>query len=289
MSKTTSAYTSQVHFNTIKKDYHDKKIPYVIVEGDSDHKLFAQRIDDTKVKLKSVAGKDNVNSIFNTYRDEDCILCCVQDLDTDYITNDLNNHHKLIYNCYPLSNDYYNDIEIYLINTRSLNILLTEYLPVDYVTKEYVNNLRIQLEQSSRIYDSFFHAYNLLKYGKVSNKSFKNIIEPTDSFYFDANDIEVNKLWIEDDKLKHRILINLKLTTNEYMQLVQKADSLIRDWQKPWSLSRGHTVTTMLAKYLCFKTPKNNISAKNVESALRMAADIEDLKQLPIAKIVPFK
>lgn len=289
MSKTTSAYTPQFHFNTIKKDYHDKKIPYVIVEGDSDYRLFSQRIDDTKVKLKPVAGKNNVNSIFNTYKDEDCILCCVQDLDTDYITNDLNIHHKLIYNCYPLSNDYYNDIELYLINTGSLNIMLSQYLPVDCVTKEYVNNLRIQLEQSSRIYDSFFHAYNLLKHGKTNSKSFKDIIEPTDSFYFDVSDIEINKIWVENDKLKQRISTNLKLTTDDYMQLFQKADSLIRDWQKPWSLSRGHTVTTMLAKYLCFKTLQNNISAKDAERALRMSVDIEELKRLPIAKIVPFK
>lgn len=290
MNNSTTSYTPKYVFNNIKKEYHLKKTPYVLVEGETDRRLFALRCEESMVKFKSLEGKELVKSIFNQYKHEDCIICYVIDLDTDYITNNLEHHVKYVYNCYPLPDKHFNDIEIYLINTNCFNRLLSEYLDFDIITSEFITNLHAQLEHSSRIYDSFFHAYTLLRLGHSNGKSFKQI-KPTNSLYFDAPKkiIPTDKPWIDSGIFKAHISEKLNLTNTEYTLLTDKATELDTKWGSMWTLSRGHTVAAMLAAYLSKYTGRTNISSKDIEKDLRLAADILDLIQLPIAKIIPFK
>jgi hypothetical protein len=285
---TTDTYSEFTVLSDIKKQHQIDRSLWVLVEGDTDLKLFSKLPKASRVKFRSMKGKQRVINCFRQRSAYPMIIGYVVDLDTDYITKNLVIDPQYVYNCYDPQNNgaffngqFFNDIEIYLINTDSLKSILHEYMHQQVNEPSYIDNLRAQLEASSRIYDSFFHAYNILGLNANNRGSFTKI----DIRKYIHIDIYAPSICFDLVKFQNDISKDLRLNPEEYASLDGEANKLSTGYKGMWALSRGHTVTSILAAYVskCGK----EVNSDGIERALRLACSPGDLVSLPINNIIP--
>ena len=265
--------------NTALNMYRSKRIKTAVVEGVCDKRFLNQWIvPGTHIRFDGFNGKKLVESSFlgsrsKPYSEAD-FMYFFADVDFDGISGvKIHDHPSFIYNafCFDTGRTLFNDLECYLLNTTALEKILAN---LDIETGS-AKDLRQRLEQASRDIGAFRAADILVRRANNLSSSVLNGLEVR--AFFNEKEITVDL-----HALKKALpnWSNYKEYTNE---LIETAERLHRESPTPWSLSRGHDVTEMLALHLESRG-SFALSKDKVELMLRLACEFSEFEKSPMAK-----
>ena len=265
--------------NTALSIYRSKMIKTVIVEGVCDKRFLSQWSNDlSKVRFEGLEGKQLVEDVYvesrvGTYAKYD-FSYLFADVDYDSISGKaLRSDPCFIYNTYCNIEDkvHYNDLETFLINSSALGKFLAN---MDIDTSE-VDQIRSKLEKSSRIIGRLRAADFVLKRKKNLRKSILNGLEVRG--FLSPADLTF------DERVLHSAIPRWSNYPEYVDDLIDEAKKIDRETPLPWSLSRGHDLTEMLAMHLESRG-KRGITSDKIELMLRLACEYGDFKSSPMGK-----
>ncbi|MEL7798753.1 DUF4435 domain-containing protein [Idiomarina loihiensis] len=235
---------------------HHNKL-FMVVEGDSDLKLFRSILKNESLEIESFKGKTNVIRILQSLNEDypDSVIG-VCDSDFDNITGDSENH--LDYQVYVTC---HHDSEVMMLNSKALDSLIDEYADP---------NAHQQLHD--RLLDAAFKvAYKLGVLRWVNHVEDLKIRFKALSL---VNHVNVNNLEVDisiDDVIEELIdkSVNCRIGQPELKGLYQ--DYLDRDEDK-FQICCGHDLTAIIAIILRQRTLSidANINVRSIEQGLRL-------------------
>ncbi|WP_348733540.1 hypothetical protein [Rheinheimera texasensis] len=265
--------------NTALSMFKSRKIKTAIVEGVCDKRFLSQWIDNgLNIRFDGLDGKWLVEKTFESsklkpYCDYDFLYFCA-DVDFDVVAKkQLHSNQKFVYNsfCFDEGKLFYNDLEAYLINTRAFEKVLVN---LDVDTSE-ADKIRSRLERASRFVGSLRAADIIVQRDNHLSKSVLNGFEVRG--FFDPNSISVDEAEVYEALPRwsnHPLYVE---------DLIAEAKRLDREYPAPWSLSRGHDVTEMLAMY--FERSKHKgMTSDRIELMLRLACEFSEFIQSPMGR-----
>lgn len=265
--------------NTALHMYRSKKIKTAVVEGDCDKRFLSQWVkNDAEIRFDGGDGKRLVEIVFEKsqqkpYNEWDFIYLFA-DIDYDVVTKRrLIDHPRFIYNayCFDQAKAIYNDLEVFLINTRALEKVLAN-LDVD---PRSANGIRGKLEKASRELGCIRAADQILKIRMQLSNSILNGLSIRE--FFDASQITIDMMGL-------RQALPRWSNYPEYIDdLLDLADQLERDTATPWALTRGHDATEMLALHL-EAGGQRTLTRERLELLLRLACEIDAYRDSPMGK-----
>lgn len=253
---------------------------FLVVEGSNDKKMLVNKgYNENHYYFSGMCGKPLVLNSYQLFRQNKLYsdiskIAFLIDNDFDHVTDYTidKSENIFIHSICPESNlHYYNDIEGFLVNSRSLIGFLKEY----GLTDRDIVKLKNDVELESRRIGKYRAANELIK--KQKNLP----IEDTVIFKFEIeNFFDVkNFLFLEND-FKVAVRANSK-----YKPLVDElfliADKLNIDIGEKWLLSRGHDITELISLYM-FDKFSIDLSAKTIERYLRLSVDSSDLEEYTV-------
>lgn len=259
--------------------FRSKKIRTAIVEGVCDKRFLSQWIPaNSAIRFDGLDGKQLVNSVYTNSRmkpyAEFEFLYFFADVDFDVLAkNPLHQHPGFVYNafCFEENRLHYNDLETYLINTKSFEKVLVN---LDIEISE-ASNLREKLERASRFFGSLRAADIIVQRNHNLRSSVLNGLEIRG--FFNARDITAE----ETNTLKALPRwSNYRERTDD---LIETAKRLDRESPLNWSLSRGHDLTEMLALHLESRGQRG-ITAEKIELMLRLACEFSEFQSSPMGR-----
>jgi len=174
--------------------------------------------------------------------------------------------------CLITNKHFYNDMEIFLVNTVALDKVLASY-DID-TSKSHIRDLKNKIEVASRIIGKYRAADNITK-NRLS--LYKSVLNGLDAMtYFDSKTLTINEA----------SLIAAMPSWSNYPHhvddLIKDAEILERNNPQPWSLSNGHDVTEMLAEYIKFLMGYRELSKEKIERELRLSCELHDFSSTPM-------
>ncbi|WP_373747416.1 DUF4435 domain-containing protein [Neisseria dentiae] len=257
-----------------------KKIT-LVVEGNADRDFLTPLFMERPIRFKASNGKlkslDMLECLSKWPKDEKNGVYFLIDVDYDHLCNKIRKDPNLIYSFYCNESEkfFFNDIEVFLVNSNALKKLLINLHPGDEFN---FYNFIEKLERFSRKI-GIIRAAN----EKLANK--ETILDGVDLFDFVSFDNSNLSNWdmdFDSENLRKRLLLSSP-RKNDIDDLFEKADELDRT-EPPWRLSRGHDVTKILKNFLLHHTQKYLLKedksgkqyALDVEVLLRLAVDTND-------------
>lgn len=253
----------------------------LVVEGNSDRDLLTSLFMEHPIRFKVSNGKlrslDMLEHLNRWPEKEKRGVYFLIDVDYDHLCNKILKNPNLIYSFYCTESEefFFNDIEVFLINTNALKKLLINLHPSDkFDFADFIG----KLERFSRQV-GIIRAAN----EKLANK--KTILDGVDLFEFISFNNSNPSNWdmnFDLESLRKRLLLSSP-RKNDIDDLFEKANELGRT-EPPWRLSRGHDVTKILKNFLLNHTQKYLLKedtngkqyALDVEVLLRVAVDTND-------------
>ena len=265
--------------NTALSLYRSKCIKTAVVEGKCDKRFLSQWIaPGSELRFDGFDGKRLVERAFKDshakpYSDHD-FLYFFADVDFDGVTKEpLHDHPAFIYNvfCFDQKRVIFNDLETYLLNTTALEKVLVNF----DVENQAAPGIREKIECASRKVGCLRAADFVVQKRLNLRSSVLNGLEL--KAFFNASEISI------DSSVLHRALPNWSNHKEHVDELIETAVQLDREWPALWSLTRGHDATEMLALHLCSRN-HHGISAEKIELMLRLACELTEFDQSPMAK-----
>ncbi len=234
---------------------------FVIVEGDTDSRLYKNFFDKYKCQIVVAEGKENALGAIQKLNNEGALgVLCIVDADYHYIEHD----EELDSNNICITD--FHDIEITLFESQSLEKLINEYGSNSKIKKRNLdlNSLRNWIYESS----SYIGALRLYSLRNKLGLSFKQLKEGNYSF------VCKKTLKIALDKF-----ISIITNTSQFPQLDSsilktQINDIIKQEHDKRQLCSGHDVCAVLSIALkkIIGTHNSNLFNKNdVEKFLRMS------------------
>lgn len=236
------------------------KCCYLIVEGESDFKLFKRFIKENNCEVKFVNGKENViQAIDSLNKTKTEGVLGIVDSDFDKIID------KIKLNTHNLLTTDTHDIETMIIKSKALEDFLDEYtnkIKFDKFINEKKNNFRnILLTLGTVIgmvrYISIKEEFNL-KFDGIEYNRFINYVN------FSINEEDLIKEVINNTE-------NCRVTCEEIKTKLETLESKSMDF---WQISCGHDLTQLIS--ISFNNTlrgykDNELGSNEVERILRLA------------------
>lgn len=254
----------------------------IFVEGEKDYKMLHPLVKDD-VRLEVLDGKPNVLFVESKYLTDKFAIqnkyvMMMADVDYDIVLGKILKH-SIDYNVFCKSNGFfYNDLEIFLVNTKALKKLLTNNNV--YLSSEELEDFKNSIESASRFFGKYRAADEYLKH-TMGGYSVLNSFSMDDYIIINDMTIDVNT---------NAFLEQLPLWANRtelVEDLSSEAERLNRKHAGLWELSNGHDVTKMITLYIEAKetrrlSRKVNIRHNDIELLLRAACDSNDYTMTPM-------
>lgn len=253
----------------------------IIVEGVNDCRFLNQWFgDNNNIRFVAANGKTNVIHTYNDFLKNTMMVknkamfFCV-DVDWDFI------HGKTEYNkdffilnsaCLFNKKHFHNDLEIFLINTVALKKVLSSY-DVN-IEGDNLLKLKTKLELASRTIGKYRAADDITKKRLFLSQSVLNGLDAMSFF-------NPEKMEVDEDSLVSSMSrwSNYPIHVDD---LIEDAEILNSKYTLPWSLSNGHDVTEMLAKYICSIKGWEELKKEKIETELRISCELADFSITPM-------
>ncbi|WP_201510388.1 hypothetical protein [Psychrobacter alimentarius] len=254
-------------------NHPDGKKKNLIIEGKTDIKLFKNFINEEKVKVRAVTGKDNVLKVMTNFPvDKKCFIHAVVDADFDHILNKKDERER---NQIYLTD--FHDMEIIMILSESFDRLFNEYrdysIENDFMNIEKLKSIVFEVcKQIGRIrYLNYVNNYEL---------KFKNIS------YDDCIIYRNDNLMLDIDNLLYKLIQRSEYSMVGIDVLKEKLIELENINFQLEQICCGHDFTKLLAILLKkseYFEGKNHSSEK-LESSLRLSFSIDNFKSFELYK-----
>lgn len=256
----------------------------IFIEGVKDYKMLSPLVNDD-IRLEVLDGKPNVIYVGGKYTSDKFAIqnkyvMIMADIDYDVIIRKplLNN---VEYNVFCKNKGFfYNDLELFLINTNALKKLLINH-NINF-TNEELEIFKDSIERASRFFGKYRAADESLKL-KIGGNSVLNGFSIDDYLIPSATTIDVDC----DAFLKQLPLWSNRKELTE--DLLLEAERLDSEYGRKWELSNGHDVTKMITAYIEEKESvrrrrKITLKHEDVELVLRVACDSSDYRNSPMGE-----
>lgn len=226
---------------------------FILLEGETDIKLFRKIFSHNYTNTTSLKGKDKLNEALSILRGEGYLqVIGIRDADFEHLEENIPIEHLFFTD--------YHDMEIDMIESDALQALIDEFS-----TKECHINLCQNLKNS--IYDIALHIGYIRWYSERENGlfNFKRV-----SF---NSCITYNNCQISFDKEKLLELLLGQLINME-LNLEVEIDTLKNISTDRLNICNGHDLTLLISN--CFT--KGNINQNKIEEALRLSYHFQYFK-----------
>lgn len=251
-----------VAIRLILKHPSNEKKAFILLEGETDIRLFKKLFDLNKVEVDSLQGKKKVIEALQILLNEGYTqVIGIKDADFDHLeeTNVIKN----------LFTTDYHDIEVSMIESEALQSLIYEYAHAQSNNSGFFSNLK------QDIYDIAINIGYLRWFNhKQGNNQllFKNL---DFKIFVQQSDYQLN---LDKEKLYARVLDDSKKKNSNLELTNQDLQNKITDFQalssEKLQICCGHDLTKLIAMVL-LKTPKGD----DIERALRLVYSLEYFKQ----------
>jgi len=235
---------------------------FVLLEGETDIRLFKKLFDLNKVEVESLNGKEKVIQALQTLLGEGYSqIIAIKDADFDHLEDT-----QTIEN---LFNTDYHDIEVSMIESEALQSLIYEYAHAQSNNSGFLSNLK------KDIYDSAISIGYLrwLNQKQEYNQLFFKVLDFR--VFVQQSDYQLN---LDKEKLYARVLDDskkknptLSITSQDLDDEIVRLKTLSSD---KLQICCGHDLTKLIAMVL-LKTPQGD----EIEKALRLVYSLEYFKQ----------
>ena len=246
----------------------------IVVEGDTDLRLYRQWLVSKNARLEQANGKKNVKEVWLKAKElKFANLHCLVDLDYDLELSDspiidsqfiyvsiANSESGLEVEC--------NDLESALIRSHALIKVMSQKYRLD----DLKNNFELKIEglrEKLRIAGAKIGSVRVVNQ-KIWNQTGYAPIGANfqiDEFFFDSINIELNI-----DYLSEFLLRGSKGYDVE--NLINSANKLLDKNTNGWQLCRGHDLSVMLGMHLSNLIGRR-VSQREIEEDLRLACELE--------------
>lgn len=168
-------------------------------------------------------------------------------------------------------NHIYNDLDVFLINTRALNKILVS-LRID-IDNDHVNKLRDLLSQATKKFGKYRCAEQALL--KSYNGSILEGLDITP--FYDPITLEVN------EELLRKSIPNWSKSLS-IDELIETADKLEAENPLAWSLTRGHDATEILASHIKSAFGKKFVDRTYIERQLKLGCELYEFNNTGLCK-----
>ncbi|MCI4407447.1 MAG: DUF4435 domain-containing protein [Sulfuricurvum sp.] len=235
---------------------------FVLLEGETDIRLFKKLFDLNKVEVDSLQGKEKVIQALQILLTEGYSqVIGIKDADFDHLEET-----QAIENLFTTD---YHDMEVSMIESDALQSLICEYAHTQSNNAEFLSNLK------KNIYDSAITIGYLrwFNHKQISNKLlFKNL---DFKIFVQQNDYQLN---LDKEKLCARLLDDSKKKNSALSIASQELDDAILHLKTlsadKLQICCGHDLTKLIALAL-----GNNLNGDKIESALRLSYSLDYFKK----------
>jgi len=235
---------------------------FVLLEGETDIRLFKKLFDLNKVEVESLNGKEKVIQALQTLLGEGYSqIIAIKDADFDHLEDT-----QTIEN---LFNTDYHDIEVSMIESEALQSLIYEYAHAQSNNSGFLSNLK------KDIYDSAISIGYLrwLNQKQEYNQLFFKVLDfrvfvQENNYKLTVNKENFFKRLMDDSKKKNP---TLSITSQDLDDEIVRLKTLSSD---KLQICCGHDLTKLIAMVL-LKTPQGD----EIEKALRLVYSLEYFKQ----------
>lgn len=254
----------------------------IFIEGVKDYKMLSPLVNDD-IRLEVLDGKPNVIYVGGKYRQDNFAIqnkyvMIMADVDYDVVINK-SLSINVEYNVYCKENGFfYNDLELFLINTNALKKLLINH-NVNFTTEEF-EIFKDSIEKTSRFFGKYRAADEFLKH-TLGGNSVLNSLSIDDYLIPNAMTIDV-----DGDAFLEQLprWSNRKELIDDLLSEAERLDS---EYSGKWDLSNGHDVTKMITAYIQEKESvkrgrKITLRHEDIELVLRVACDSSDYRNSPM-------
>ena len=278
MSSSIKKYQCQpnILLNIAKMRFDNDGMQTIVVEGETDYRLFRQWLIERNARIENVDGKSNVKEIWRKAKERRFIsIHCIADLDFDLVLKDNPIiDDQFIYVSIKEGNSESdiecNDLESALIRSHSLTKVMSQkYRGLDlYQDFEVrIEELREQLRIAARNLGAYRAADQLLFLTRKISAIGGNFAINED--FYDS--INVN---VDSEKLSSLLRRGSNLSGYGIEEVISNATKLSNKYSTGWQLCRGHDLTEMLALHVS-NIVKRNVTVREIEEDLRMACELE--------------
>jgi len=262
--------------NNARMRFDNDGMQTIVVEGETDYRLFRQWLIEKNARLENVDGKQNVKDIWRKAKERKfSAIHCIADLDFDFVLrDDPIIDEQFIYVSIKDGNDdsdiECNDLESALIRSHSLSKVMSQ----KYKGKDLYQNFEVRIDElrenlriAARDLGAFRAADQLLFLTrKVSAIGSKFTINEE---FFDS--VEVN---IDFEKISSVLRRGSGVMGYGIDEVISNATKLAKKYAVGWQLCRGHDLTQMLAMHVS-NLIHRDVSVREIEEDLRMACELE--------------
>lgn len=258
------------------QNYRSKRKHTIFVEGLSD-KDFIKQWSESAFVFDGFCGKSLIESV-HTLLNRDKVrgqfrehVTLIADIDYD-ISAGLGKCSGVKYFVVDDGfNHIYNDLDVFLINTRALNkILVSLRIEID---NEQVDNLRELLAQATKVFGKYRCAEQVLL--KSYNGSILDGLDITP--FYDPLTLKV------DEGLLRKSIPNWSKSLS-IDELLEAADKLEVENSLSWSLTRGHDATEILASHIKSAFGKKFVDRAYIERQLKIGCELHEFNNTELCK-----
>lgn len=255
-------FSKIVAIRLILKHPSNEKKAFILLEGETDIRLFKKLFDLNKVEVDSLQGKKKVIEALQILLNEGYTqVIGIKDADFDHLeeTNVIKN----------LFTTDYHDIEVSMIESEALQSLIYEYAHAQSNNSGFLSNLK------KDIYDSAISIGYLrwLNQKQEYNQLFFKVLDfrvfvQENNYKLTVNKDNFFKRLMDDSKKKNP---TLSITSQDLDDEIVRLKTLSSD---KLQICCGHDLTKLIAMVL-LKTPQGD----EIEKALRLVYSLEYFKQ----------
>jgi len=248
----------------------------IVVEGETDYRLFRQWLIEKNARLENVDGKPNVKEIWRKAKERKfSAIHCIADLDFDFVLRDNPIiDEQFIYVSIKDGNSdadiECNDLESALIRSHSLSKVMSQKYRGNDLYQNFemkIAELREHLRIAARDVGAFRAAEQLLFLTRKISAIGSNFTINED--FFDSIDINV-----DFEKLASFLRRGSGVIGYGIEEVISNATKLTKKYAVGWQLCRGHDLTEMLALHVS-NIVGRKVSVREIEEDLRMACELE--------------
>lgn len=247
---------------------------FLLLEGDSDSKIYSSFIDDNKCKIIIANNKDNVISAINILQRWN-FAGVLAVIDSDFWN--INSGH--IVNSNIIYTDSH-DLETMILKTHALDKVLNELADkskIDIFTKRYNIGIREKIIQSGS------------KIGYFRWLSIKNNMYLKFNGIVFSDFVDVNSLEIDINVMIEKVKINSKRYQLNDGRIRKQIESLYDPLHNLWDICNGHDLVEILVIGLqnaIGSKRQSSVSKPIIERHLRLAYDRSFFRKTNIYKSI---
>lgn len=245
----------------LKHPSNEEKV-FVLLEGDTDIRLFKKLFDLSKVEVDSLQGKEKVIQALKVLLGEGYTqVIGIKDADFDHLEET-----QAIENLFTTD---YHDVEVSMIESEALQSLIYEYAHVQSNISDFLSKLKQNIYDSA-ITIGYLRWFNYQKDNKqlfFKALDFKEFVQKNnDQLIFDKERF-FTRLLNDSKKINPTLSITYQNLDGEIIRLKTLSSDKLQ-------ICCGHDLTKLIALTL-----GNNLNDVRIESALRLSYSLDYFKK----------